>query len=902
VGRLTNGVLLYNSTSFNQGGPVASSFFGSGNFTTVILNDDYVTVNFAAEPDSAHFAHLVLRNQWGTTFTGGLGRARIAGDLILEGTSPLAADSLRVDRNVVAPAGTSITAGLLQLYGGTSIQGAYSVAQTQYWGTGQSIQALPYQSLGSFGTDASFSDNVIARSFEIQTDTFNVNGHTLRVDSLFVFGSGALLMDGAADSVVADTLANFFGSNGVGTLTAGVLQLNGHFRGSGFMASAGHRTRFSGPAAQTAQISFLCEFGCNTPINFGDLVVDGSGGLTILDPNSLGVPIQGDLIVNAGTLIDPSVSSSVNVFGNVSVDATGTLTLGRLGLNGGITFLASPANYQVTNTVYFGTGQSIAVLPYQRLQVAGTAALTAPTTAAFVDLVQRGVLTLGGQRFNIGSNLTVTDSAHLVMQNALDSLFVGGTALFQSDSTEGDFTAGGIHARVFRQTIGPSGSPLGFVQTGTNRLVPQAGDSIIMVPTGPAGSRLQSIDFATASGTVVLNGLWVSGSMSLSNPATIVDATLGGLFVVQGAVVQTDGQIVGPRLAVGSTMAYTAGAYSVDLTVFSGSGQIIDPSVPYRNIEVQYDASLGGSLDLFTGGYSAVVDNSGVLDLAGHSLLAGLFHTEGGGRLKMASSGDTLRVTSIQFNGGSTAGLLTAGLIQTGNFSQTDGNSLLSFGPSGSQKVEIVNIGFVPEGGYSLSMAASAGDTASHFNRLSFLSTAGSRMFSNFYAADSLYINSTLNGATHTVVGGGPIVIGTAAAVTLDTLRVLGTLFVDPSATYTVPNTVFGPAAAPMPALASYANVYLEGAQTLTTPISVGGALYVRGNGVLTPNTKKVSGVNGLWIQDNAHLVMANAADTVDMGNAHFDGPPTGTDLSAGILRLRNGLFESNVVSSQSFA
>jgi hypothetical protein len=69
-------------------------------------------------------------------------------------------------------------------------------------------------------------------------------------------------------------------------------------------------------------------------------------------------------------------------------------------------------------------------------------------------------------------------------------------------------------------------------------------------------------------------------------------------------------------------------------------------------------------------------------------------------------------------------------------------------------------------------------------------------MYSNIVTTDSLLIDNQINDESgHTITAYGPVVLGSAANVTLDSLIIHDTLVVDPSATYNVANTVFAPSA-----------------------------------------------------------------------------------------------------------
>ncbi|HEU4763822.1 MAG TPA: hypothetical protein VFS28_04170, partial [Gemmatimonadales bacterium] len=907
TGHLTDGVLFIKS-AFDQLGGDPNAFHMSGNHTTVFPNTGSSAFADISAPGSSQFANLRIENPAGVGLNeSGAGWIRVTGDFTLVNGGVATGDTVFVGGNatVTAP-GDSLELVRLRVSGDLNVAGGYNVPTTELDGTGQTVAGTTggYQALNVLGT-ASLGGAVVARSVTVAVGgSLDVGGHPLTVDSLFTNeGADNLLMDDAADTVIVNTLAQFNGTTPATPMTAGYLEIRGDLAVSpnydAFVATAGHVTRFAG--APVHLMDFPGE-GNATPL--GTLVVDS--GTVFFNDNSL---VTGDLILHNGLLADSTKVAGIVVRGSVLADngPSTELLLGRLTLQGALDWQGSGAHFAPAITEFAGAGQLIPQLPYTQVVVSGNATLGGDRAWDQGTVDSAGVLTLGGHRLDIASGgLLVTDSARLVMQSPGDTLWVLGTAIFSTDAnTAGDYTAGVIRTPHFVQVQGSFGGTSSFVQMGSNRIVPQARDTIEFASAGPGVSGLRSIDFSSAGDSVFVSGLWASDSVRIADPATVVVATDGYPFHAAGALDLVDGTLTAARVTLGGTVSYAAGTYAVDTTVFVAEGQIIPATVPYRDIVVQYGATLGGNLAL--PGRSVRVENSGRLDLAGHTLdLSGIsalgqFQTTGPGVLVMQSPADTLVAGNVEFRGGNTTGLLTAGLIRAANFTQAPDYDARSFSASGSHTVALVNLGPFSEAPFSLTIYGVMDDTTSHFNNVQFLATTGTTLDGNVYAADTAYIDNSLFGTGRSLTAAGPVIIGSAAAVQLDTLRVLDTLVVDPSATYQVTTTVFPAGAAPMPSVPGYSDVIIEGTQTLAAPLTLSGSLYLQGNGVLTPNGQKLQAAGALWVSDNAGLVMA-AGDTAEVASAYFAGRASGTDLAGGLLRLGGSLTQYSTTSPASFA
>jgi hypothetical protein len=904
-GHLSAGVLLIQGSNFDQGFGDPKSFYATGTHTVIFGNGGSATAVNISEPHSSQFRHVKIQNPNGVDFNeSGLGYVTLSGDVTLSAFGVASGDTLKIDGTLTVGSSESITANELDLGLAPSVSGGYSVGNTVYFGAPVAIPAVPggYQTL-TIATDASLAGPVDAATVLATSGDFAPNGQTLHTQFFTTLGSGRLVMTNPLDTLIVDQNATFGGQTEGGMLTDGAVILAGNLdaRTGKYLAGGNHLTRFVGTSDTVYTSPFIiCEGPCfpQNGVWAGRLEAENAN-VVVSEPTGGGLHSAGSALLTNSTIGDGT--GSLFVQGDLTVDATSTIHTSALSLGQRI-FLASGATFDVNATYYVGPNSHIMAAPYQELFVIGGAVLDTAVTAHNVTLQGTGVLTMAGHALTVDTDFVARDQSHLVMSDANDSLLVAGDAVFKADSTEGDFTDGAIMARNLLVPTSTSGGHVGFVQTGANRYIPMANDTIEIWWPGPAESRLKSIDFSSAAGPVTVQGLWVTDTAWVMNAATVVNADTGYQFFVKDHFIQTDGAFNVPRFAIGGTLAYSAGSYVVDTTVFAdfGGGQTVPANVPYANIVVQYAAMLsGGSLDLRTGGHSVRVENVGQLDLGGYTLQATDFRTTGGGQLKMTDPADTLIAYSVTFDGDTTVGLLTAGVIRTPQLVQAATTSAKSYAPSGTHRLVLDDLG-LDLSDVSASFQTPDSATGSYANIL-VMNAYQVGMYSNVVTTDSLLIDNQINDeGGHTITAYGPVVMGSGANVTLDSLIVHDTLVVDPSATYSVNNTVFAPGAGPIPAAVPYTNVFVEGDQTLTAPLTLGGELYVLGSGTLTPAGQKVLGTGGFHLQDNARLVMASG-DTLDMGSANFAGAASGADLAGGILRIRNGLY-SGGATSQSFA
>ncbi|MGE3527031.1 MAG: hypothetical protein AB7I33_14000, partial [Gemmatimonadales bacterium] len=319
----------------------------------------------------------------------------------------------------------------------------------------------------------------------------------------------------------------------------------------------------------------------------GDYTVTGFSLSTSLEINGTGANLTlggqsfttGPLLtVNGGTVTMTdqfdflSVSSGTFAGGN----ETGLLTDGVLVMNGSLTSATGPAFVGSGNhTVDFtSAGGSINLAPgstISNLILVFSGTLTMQSRLAVTGVVSfaSGTLVLGGHTLDVGGDFSISGvGAFLAMTNALDSLLVGGDALFDGDDSFAAQTFGNGVIRIGGSFVqGSSISPQSFAPTTA------AGPGTRVVLTG-AGSTIFSS--AAASGGSYFLNLDVAGSQSLGSPVFVN----GSLQILSGGALNLAGQrmdILGSLNTLGTgTLTMTSSADSVLVTgaaIFGGGDE-----------------------------------------------------------------------------------------------------------------------------------------------------------------------------------------------------------------------------------------------------------------------------------------------------------------------------------------
>ncbi|MBP6671488.1 MAG: hypothetical protein KA180_18685, partial [Gemmatimonadales bacterium] len=467
--------------------------------------------------------------------------------------------------------------------------------------------------------------------------TLELGGHTAEAGVLSVNGPSAVLrMVSGADSMIVGDIATFSGASTAGLLTAGVLTVGGDLiqvntvSNESFQASGSHKTLFNGPANPHA--------------------------FTFLSPG-------------------PGANSR---FQDVEMAVAGA----------GYAFLGSNA-----------------------------------TAAGNVTVTGAGGLDIGGATFTVGGSFTTSGAGTLTMNSGTDSLLVAGDASFNGGDISGLIT-GGVIVVGGDFTQGGTAAAPAFTAGGSNVVRLAGGATTVSSVGSNLTTVFSSLEIAT-TGPVTINGANTfnvdgTGTLQLLTPAAVTynNGGRGALSFSGGTFTSAGSSVIAPSVELfpGSSIQ---GGWTVDTTMWNQGAAAslqVPKTIPYNHLVLRngnnffFDSgtwSIPG--DLITRVVNAATvrlsDQSGIptrLTVGGTTQIFGQFlvssgtlttgnldvATLGGSRgfLSMLSIADSVTVAgNANFNGGSTNGLLTAGVLRVGgDFTQGTGSSTLSFAPSGT--------------------------------------------------------------------------------------------------------------------------------------------------------------------------------------------------------------------------
>ncbi len=545
-----------------------------------------------------------------------------------------------------------------------------------------------------------------------------VGGHSLTVGgNLITHTDGLLVMTNAADLVVVQGNAAFQGGDETGLLSAGELRLTGDFTQQdqtnthSFFASGTHRTVMNGAALQGVQ--FCCTAGAS---GFQELDISNTVGINIQFSGN-GVFVYDTLIAQVGTgpapwlymLGSPLRAARLRV-DKLLVDR-GTLTLNEGGVAANqqfdnVTFqnyltsqtqlaIVAPGGASVPRTLTFNN------LTFQPLNTGDTGhylSVTAPSGTLIVDLP--GAIPAGGN----GPAFTTTSGAVTVNwpSGAAPGTWTG--VVDTSWNTAGNWSDGNVPTATTDVTI-PAGTPFAPATSGTVRQVRNL--------TVQSGATL-----AMGGGGLSVNGSLDAPGLITGNVASFV---LAGTGTARGNV-------------SGTFFSTTVnGSYSLN-------GRLVTPGL-----------TINGTLTL--AGNTAVVGSTAGDD----------FQTVNNGTLVMTNPLDSLLVggtgPSVTFDGGSTVGKLTAGVIlvnSTGvaGFTQDNTFNDSSYAPSGSHKL-------VTSATSTMLLSMTTPGTGSHFNILDLSAQTGGVTLQTAIRVNGLLISTpastapAINGSNRTITAAG---------------------------------------------------------------------------------------------------------------------------------------------------
>jgi hypothetical protein len=342
-----------------------------------------------------------------------------------------------------------------------------------------------------------------------------------------------------------------------------------------------------------------------------------------------------------GLLADPAATVNVSTF---TLTASGSVRGGTISGSG--TLAMSGANVTLQGTV-------------QNLRISGSTSLDGTTTATGnVTVINSGNLRINGQTADVTGTFSTSQTASLTMQDAADVLRIQGSATFGGGNTNGLLTAGRLEVggnfsqpNFFIDTFTTSTS---FAPSGSHTTVlnGSGAQTVSFQYPGAGSARFRNVELAAAGGVVFTSNVAVTGTPTVT--AGTVSSSAGVTATLGGDLLDAAG-----------------GRWQVANTTFTATGNLVLPASMTTNATFTGAAVLLVGDTVVTGNVAVV--NTASLRLNGNELeVSGGFGTSQTAVLRMQDAPDVLRVHgNVTFGGGSTNGLLTAGLLEVGgNFSE----------------------------------------------------------------------------------------------------------------------------------------------------------------------------------------------------------------------------------------
>jgi hypothetical protein len=467
-----------------------------------------------------------------------------------------------------------------------------------------------------------------------------------------------------------------------------------------------------------------------------------------------------NMVVEPGATVD---------FVDGSLEVTGDLTGGGTMLNGGPNMS--------------GSGVTLEMAGLGSLVVTGFVTLGSDLLIAG-DLNITGIpahFDVNGFDLTVSNDMVLSTSGTMQMTNAAGSVSVGGTTVFDGGPLNGLMTAGTLFVQGnFVQSNGSStnsfrANGMTTVFNGTAQQTITFSDSLL--------SFFDDLDLDNTSGILMASLVRVTGDLAVAAGVnvTAVDQTVNGDGLDVLGDVFASGNLSMGRLYVVGNLSMT-GTWNTASVIFQGTGQTA-PILPYNAVFVQVGSVTfaGGPVSMNT-----LTVSSGTLDLNGRTTVgaAGVFITGGTlrpnnntlnilGALTLSGTGTLTMQNALDsvitgatgaavFGGGSTAGLMTAGVLKVGgSFIQTSGTSTLSFAPSGTHKT-VLGAAAVRVANFA---SPGTGGTGSHFANLDVTAASGGLTLANDIVVDGALISAP-TGLTPQLTGGGNTVTAMSLSIT----------------------------------------------------------------------------------------------------------------------------------------
>lgn len=426
----------------------------------------------------------------------------------------------------------------------------------------------------------------------------------------------------------------------------------------------------------TAEPAFIWTSGAstdwNTPANWSDGVVPTSTSNVVIPAGASTVPVIPVGIRIASLDVASPLPISLTAFGALRITNSVSVPIDSLS---GIDCSSSSARLVLGEegvTASFG-GRYTCELVVD----SGTAVVDARAIVDQMTVEGTGLLDINGGYLRTRFGFSTLNDGRLRMLNAVDSLLIGADASFAGGSTSGLLSAGTI---VFGGSVTQSGTPSSFdagllLDTYVN--VPVGRPDPVLTFSDPDASAFGQL-FLQSSVTRLASRVTSRGNTTIATGREVIEQNPSGALDVRGDLIggADFGELFIPRLFLRGNFAYQ-GIYGVDTTYFTGSGQFVpaldgnfDPLL-FNQVEILGSAivsyvsgderlNVGGDLIIRDGGQLTVAlpGEEAAIDIAGDLV------TEGSGVLVMQQATGEVNVAgTARFGGGSTEGLLTAGLL-----------------------------------------------------------------------------------------------------------------------------------------------------------------------------------------------------------------------------------------------
>lgn len=362
------------------------------------------------------------------------------------------------------------------------------------------------------------------------------------------------------------------------------------------------------------------------------------------DPNNwlpAGAPLANDtVVINAGTPFQPTLTETVQIGSLVQFGAT-TIDVGAFTLYIGKS--ASNANITGTGTVIMtGEGGDLdGTLPNLRIESTVFALDPVRVTG---NMHVTGSFDAGDTRTDVLGDFSTTGSGVLRMLSSGAVLDVGGDIQFGGGATQGMLTGGRIDARSdFSATVAGAFAATPFLRVNLYGSV-QTTVSLAAPDTMPAANHFGGLYVMNPNDVVLASDLAVLGDMSLAT-----DAVLSG---------------PGRTATLLRGLGAEGNEWQVENTILGGESWSLPDTLTTHLTFAGEEWRLSSPLTL----HGNAVVTRGDLNLGDERFeVFGNFSTVNGGTLSMTDEDDRLIVHGdVAFNGGSTAGKLSDGVLFVG--------------------------------------------------------------------------------------------------------------------------------------------------------------------------------------------------------------------------------------------